>query len=358
LDEWGQLWCFRLKPVTDAFETHPGRQSGAFVASRDYGTRKSKMYTVFSSAAAFQTYAAEIQAAGRTPSLYEVLLPTEASWLYFDVDYESPSEDPGDFSQRCDNLHLLLEHFGTHALKLPPGQFAASQVATAHGAVAFRGPFKSSVHEVFKGVYFENQEARAEFKKAFDHFLDHPPAELAFSAEFVWYTKPNSEVRDKIWDESVYDRNRNWRTLGSCKLHDPRIFCSKGGSSERASDHFIGIRGGSDLGGALKIDVELLRAYNAEAGVAGKSGVEVRQVPVRRARLSRNPERDEPLERSWARRRRHACWCALRRTTRGRHYGKGGRYALAFLPPEYAPPKEAAPAAGSLDANTRTTANT
>ncbi|GAQ86807.1 hypothetical protein KFL_003120135 [Klebsormidium nitens] len=298
LDEWGQLWCFKLAPVLAAFEKHAGPCPGAFIAARDAGGNKgAKGFTVFLSAMEFETYVAGVQAAGLTPSLYEVLLSSEASWLYLDLDYTSSSEVPGDFDERCEHLHRLLEHFCTHVLKLPPGQLGAPQIAASPGVVGVQGHFKSSVHEVFKGVYFENLEARGEFQKALLHFLDHPSANLAFSAEFVRYTKPGSEVIDKIWDDSVYSSNRNWRTLGSCKLHDPRILCSEEGSSERASDHFIGIRGGSELSGALQVDVDLLRAYNAAAGVAGKSGLRQRQVPARRKCPDDDLERDEPMQR-------------------------------------------------------------
>jgi hypothetical protein len=59
---------------------------GAFIAARDVNTGGSKMFTAFESTQAFKEYIARMDADRRTPHLYEILLASEASWLYSDLD--------------------------------------------------------------------------------------------------------------------------------------------------------------------------------------------------------------------------------------------------------------------------------
>jgi hypothetical protein len=82
-------------------------------------------------------------------------------------------------------------------MRLPSGLLLPPEVAASHGALS-HGLYKSSVHEVWKGVYFSDLEAHVNFKTAFSHFLDHPTAELARSAEFIGFIKPDSGERKKI----------------------------------------------------------------------------------------------------------------------------------------------------------------
>jgi hypothetical protein len=296
VDEWGQTWYSRLAPVQAAFQ-ESSMPLGAFIAARDVNTGGSKMFTAFKSTQAFEEYTARMVADCQTPHLYEILLASEASWLYSDLDYTSRAEDPQDFLERRQHLHRLLEHFCTHIMQLPPGLLQPPEVAASHGALS-HGLYKSSVHEVWKGLYFSDLEARTEFKTAFSHFLDHPPAELARSAEFIGYMKPDSGKRENIWDDSVYSRNRNWRTLRSSKLGSTRILCLDESSSERISDHLIGVRDEQELARAHKIDVRPLQRYNAAAGVGGISsraahgGINERQIPLRYS-----SKQHEPLER-------------------------------------------------------------
>lgn len=59
--------------------------------------------------------------------------------------------------------------------------------------------------------------------------------------------KPDSGKREQISDDSVYSRNRNWRTLRSSKLGSTRILCPDESSSERVFDHLIGVRDEQEL---------------------------------------------------------------------------------------------------------------
>jgi hypothetical protein len=142
------------------------------------------MYTAFKSTQTFEEYTARMAADCRTPHLHEILLASDASWLYSDLDYTSRADDPQDSLERRQHLHHLLEHFCSHIMQLPPGLLQPLEFAASHGALS-HGLYKCSVHEVWKGVSFSDLEARNEFKTAFSHFLDHPPAELARSAEFI-----------------------------------------------------------------------------------------------------------------------------------------------------------------------------
>lgn len=109
---------------------------GAFIASRDVKTGGSKMYTAFKSTQTFEEYTARMAADCRTPHLHEILLASDASWLYSDLDYTSRAHDPQNFLERRQHLHHLLEHFCTHIMQLPPSLLQPLEVAASHGALS------------------------------------------------------------------------------------------------------------------------------------------------------------------------------------------------------------------------------
>jgi hypothetical protein len=159
------------------------------LVAEDVDAKGIKRYTTFLNTAALQEADAYLETEGIDRHMYEVLLPSQSTRPYKDLDYSSKTgRDDCRFNERWDAYCSLRDRFFTEVLEISE-DLLTFRMCTASGESG--SSYKYSAHEVLQGFYLEDQSARALYKCAFLAFLVHPPQDLVKEAELVFYEKSN-----------------------------------------------------------------------------------------------------------------------------------------------------------------------